>query len=125
MYSRATSTKCIHPIVYGEGRRPARSLSLRDTPRTTTPATSTTSSRIQQDNHDLHDTLAAMNDSSLYCHVSAHSPLTPTSTPTPAPTHARNGSGDYQHQGDVASYASSRDIKYISSDEGGFVSTDF
>ncbi|XP_037785236.1 IQ motif and SEC7 domain-containing protein 1-like isoform X6 [Penaeus monodon] len=110
--------------VYGEGRRPARSLSLRDTPRTTTPATSTTSSRIQQDNHDLHDTLAAMNDSSLYCHVSAHSPLTPTSTPTPAPTHARNGSGDYQHQGDVASYASSRDIKYISSDEGGFGSQD-
>ncbi|XP_047475192.1 IQ motif and SEC7 domain-containing protein 1-like isoform X4 [Penaeus chinensis] len=110
--------------VYGEGRRPARSLSLRDTPRTTTPATSTTSTRIQQDNHDLHDTLAAMNDSSLYCHVSAHSPLTPTSTPTPAPTHARNGSGDYQHQGDVASYASSRDIKYISSDEGGFGSQD-
>ncbi|XP_071549486.1 uncharacterized protein siz isoform X7 [Panulirus ornatus] len=104
--------------VYGEGRRPARSLSMRVTPRTTTPVTSTTLTRQQQEPYDLHDTLASMNDSSLYCHVSAQSPLTPTSTPTPAPTHVRNGSGDYQGQ------QTDRDLKYISSEDSGLGSQD-
>ncbi|XP_045120579.1 IQ motif and SEC7 domain-containing protein 1-like isoform X11 [Portunus trituberculatus] len=106
---------------YTEGRRPARSMSMRDTPRTvqattvtTTAATTATTApaRHQQDNYDLHDTLATLSDSSLYCHVSALSPLTPTSTPTPAHTHVRNGSGDYQaHQND-------RELKYFSEDSG-------
>lgn len=106
-------------IVYGEGRRPARSLSMRVTPRTTTPVTSTTLTRQQQEPYDLHDTLASMNDSSLYCHVSAQSPLTPTSTPTPAPTHVRNGSGDYQGQ------QTDRELKYFSSEDSGLVSIAF
>lgn len=109
----------ISSTVYSEGRRPARSMSMRDAPRTaqattvTTTATTTASTaRHQQDTYDLHDTLAALSDTSLYCHVSALSPLTPTSTPTPAHTHVRNGSGDYQaHQND-------RELKYFSEDSG-------
>ncbi|XP_050712027.1 IQ motif and SEC7 domain-containing protein 1-like isoform X3 [Eriocheir sinensis] len=109
----------ISATVYSEGRRAARSMSLRDTLRTaqattiTTTATTTASTaRHQQENYDLHDTLAALSDTSLYCHVSALSPLTPTSTPTPAHTHVRNGSGDYQaHQND-------RELKYFSEDSG-------
>ncbi|XP_042221369.1 IQ motif and SEC7 domain-containing protein 2-like isoform X5 [Homarus americanus] len=108
----------LNATVYGEGRRPARSLSMRDTPRTTTPITATSTIRQQQDPYDLHDTLASMNDSSLYCHVSAQSPLTPTSTLTPAPTHVRNGSGDYQGQ------QNDRDLKYISSEDSGLGSHD-
>ncbi|KAK8726401.1 hypothetical protein OTU49_010252 [Cherax quadricarinatus] len=106
--------------VYGEGRRPARSLSMRDSPRTTVTITTTSSSPSmrQPDPYDLHDTLASMNDSSLYCHVSAQSPLTPTSTPTPAPTHVRNGSGDYQGQ------QNDRDLKYFSSEDSGLGSQD-
>ncbi|XP_069171051.1 IQ motif and SEC7 domain-containing protein 1 isoform X8 [Procambarus clarkii] len=103
--------------VYGEGRRPARSLSMRDTPRTTVSVTAS-STRQQQDPYDLHDALASMNDSSLYCHVSAQSPLTPTSTATPAPTHVRNGSGDYQGQ------QNDRDLKYFSSEDSGLGSQD-
>ena len=105
--------------VYNEGRRPARSMSMRDTPRTgqattitTTSTNTSTTSRHQQETYDLHDTLATLSDTSLYCHVSALSPLTPTSTPTPAHTHVRNGSGDYQaHQND-------RELKYFSEDSG-------
>nr|XP_053652982.1 IQ motif and SEC7 domain-containing protein 2-like isoform X5 [Cherax quadricarinatus] len=106
--------------VYGEGRRPACLLSMRDSPRTTVTITTTSSSPSmrQPDPYDLHDTLASMNDSSLYCHVSAQSPLTPTSMPTPAPTHVRNGSGDYQGQ------QNDRDLKYFSSEDSGLGSQD-
>lgn len=109
--------------VYSEGRRPARSLSLRDSARNNTAVTTTSSSSSasstltrhhDNNNYDIHDTLAAMNDSALYCHVSAQSPLTPTPTPTPAATHVRNGSGDYQ--------AHQTELKYISSEDSGLVS---
>ncbi|KAK4309945.1 hypothetical protein Pmani_018455, partial [Petrolisthes manimaculis] len=111
--------KTLNSTVYSEGRRPTRSLSLRDSARnanaTTNSSSSSASSTLTRhhdnNNYDIHDTLAAMNDSALYCHVSAQSPLTPTPTPTPAATHVRNGSGDYQ--------AHQTELKYISSEDSG------
>ncbi|XP_066948738.1 IQ motif and SEC7 domain-containing protein 1-like isoform X3 [Macrobrachium rosenbergii] len=115
--------------VYGEGRRPARSLSMRDSPRTSATGSITTTAATtrpqQDDNYDLHDTIASMSDSSLYCHVSAQSPLTPTTTVTPSHTHARNGSGDYQQQQtDLGLYASAKELKYFSSEDSGLGSQD-
>ncbi|XP_064114351.1 IQ motif and SEC7 domain-containing protein 1-like isoform X11 [Macrobrachium nipponense] len=115
--------------VYGEGRRPARSLSMRDSPRTSATGSVTTTAATtrpqQDDNYDLHDTIASMSDSSLYCHVSAQSPLTPTTTVTPSHTHARNGSGDYQQQQtDLGLYASAKELKYFSSEDSGLGSQD-
>ncbi|XP_068232827.1 IQ motif and SEC7 domain-containing protein 1 isoform X4 [Palaemon carinicauda] len=115
--------------VYGEGRRPARSLSMRDTPRTSAAAnvtmTSVTTRLQQEENYDLQDTLASMSDSSLYCHVSAQSPLTPTTTLTPAHTHVRNGSGDYQQQqSDGTLYSASKELKYFSSEDSGLGTQD-